>query len=334
MDSILEFTDVSIEYRQHNQHAVIVDRLSLQLRKAEIFGLVGESGCGKSTTALAIANLLPEYFSIVSGSINYLGQDVSEFSARNRLEYLGGEIGFIFQDPITSLNPLMKIGDQISEKLHLHSNLNNSQIYERVIEVLGDVSLPCNKEFLNKYPHELSGGMCQRIMIAIALINRPQLIIADEPTTSLDPTIQAQILYLLKHVRDKYQCTVILISHDFGVINQVCDNVAVMYAGAVVERAKVSELLSHPIHPYSIGLMASIPALNKKGQPLTCIPGNVQIADNQGAECVFANRCRHRTNDCLRAKPNLVQVSQNHFVRCCASHIKGGERNAESPTIS
>ena len=332
MDKVLEIAELSIEYKQHNDRLMIVEQLSLQIGKSEIFGIVGESGCGKSTTALAIANLLPENITVVSGSIRYLRQDLIGLSNEERLEYLGKEIGIIFQDPMTSLNPLVKIGIQISEKLYLHSDLDKKQIEERTLEVLGEVGLPKDKEFLGRFPHELSGGMRQRVMIAIALINKPQLIIADEPTTSLDPTIQAQILHLLKEIKEKYQCTIILISHDFGVVKQICDRVAVMYAGQIVESANVSELFNHPNHPYTIGLMASIPSIDKRGQLLTCIPGSIRITDHQKNQCIFVNRCSKKNEDCFQGMPNFVQINQGHFSRCFAN-CRSGDEGAKNDVV-
>jgi oligopeptide/dipeptide ABC transporter, ATP-binding protein, C-terminal domain len=333
MDKVLEITELSIEYKRHNECLVIVEQLSLKIGKSEIFGIVGESGCGKSTTALAIADLLPENIAVVSGSIRYLGRDLIGLSNEEYLEYLGKEIGIIFQDPMTSLNPLVKVGVQISEKLYLHSNLDKKQIEERTLEVLGEVGLPKDKEFLGRFPHELSGGMRQRVMIAIALINKPQLIIADEPTTSLDPTIQAQILHLLKEIKEKYQCTIILISHDFGVVKQICDRVAVMYAGQIVESANVSELFNHPNHPYTIGLMASIPSIDKRGQLLACIPGSIQIADHQKNRCTFVNRCSKATEECFQGMPNFVQINQGHFSRCFAN-CRSSNEGAKNDVIS
>jgi len=327
MDNVLRITDLSVEYKQYNNKMTIVNRLSFQVNKAEIFGIIGESGCGKSTTALSIAGLLPDNITIASGAISFLGKDLATLSKRGRLEYLGKEIGFIFQDPITSLNPLMKIGEQISERLYLYSDLDKNQIENRVSEVLSEVGLPNGKEFLVKYPHELSGGMRQRVMIAIALVNNPKLIIADEPTTSLDSTIQAQILYLLTKIRDKYGCTILLISHDFGVVNQICDKVAVMYSGQIVESADTLSLLKIPVHPYTIGLMASIPHVNKKGEALTGIPGTVRIADNHENQCVFAHRCIKSTEKCFSSKPTLIHISQDHYYRCFVE--QGGGSNAE-----
>jgi len=323
MNAFLNIQNISVEYRpdgKNGKNVKIVDDLSLKLNKGEIFGIIGESGCGKSTLALAIANLLPDNFHITAGLIEYLGEDLTKISNNEYLKLLGEEIGFIFQDPMTSLNPLLKIGYQISERLHLHSKLNSAQITHRTLEVMQEVGLANASHVLGKYPHELSGGMRQRVMIAIALVNKPNLIIADEPTTSLDPTIQAQILQLLHKIKENYKCTIIFISHDFGVINQLCDKVAVMYAGELVEIMEVANLFKNAMHPYTKGLINSIPSLQKRGQPLYCIPGSVLALENKLSGCAFAERCLQHTSLCTNNKPVFMELGQNHLVKC---HLSG-----------
>lgn len=292
----------------------IVNDLSIKINKKEILGIIGESGCGKSTTALTIANLLPSNFRVVSGSIKFDGTDVLNLTKRDHLDYLKSKIGFIFQDPMTSLNPLLTVGKQVSEKLIL-CGIKKCIAYKRAIETMKEVGLLEAEILFYKYPYELSGGMRQRIMIAIAIINKPQLIIADEPTTALDPTIQAQILQLLKLINNNYNCSILLISHNFGVINQICDRLAVMYKGEILEQSQTNIIFENPKHPYTKGLMECLPDPSKKGVPIKSIPGGLDF-HNCDKGCNFSDRCAIKTSLCLEEHPAINHINSDHYVRC------------------
>lgn len=313
---LLRVTDLSIGIKGNEEINNAVNGVSFNIGAGEILGIVGESGCGKSITALSIAGLLPKSAVITGGSINFNGTELKEVDKIDMRKIQGKDISMIFQEPMTSLNPLMKIGKQVAEGLEIHYKLTKNEIKERVIEAFKEVGLPRAEELYNYYPHQLSGGMRQRVMIALAIVCRPKLIIADEPTTALDVTIQAQILGLLKKINREHNTSMLFISHDLGVINQLCDKVSVMYAGSTVEQGTAKDILSHPIHPYTKGLIGSIPDRSKKGKRLSNIPGKVPPITVRSVGCCFAPRCSRACDTCFAQKPEFVDLGLNHKA-CC-----------------
>jgi len=290
-----------------------VDGLSYSLAKGETLGVVGESGCGKSISALSILRLVPPPGRIVGGAIRYQGRNLLALSEAAMRSLRGNRISMIFQEPMTSLNPVLTIGRQIAETVKLHQNLSGDAAKERAVEMLRLVHIPDAETRLRQYPHELSGGMRQRVMIAMALACNPQVLIADEPTTALDVTIQAQILDLIAELKDKLGTAVILITHDLGVVAETAQRVVVLYAGRKVEEAPVEALFDSPLHPYTQGLMAAIPKLAQGARRLNEIPGSVQHA---AAGCSFAARCPRASEQCRAESPALTEPRPGHFVAC------------------
>lgn len=294
-----------------------VNDVSFEVGEGETLGLVGESGCGKSVTSLSIMKLIPNPpGKIISGSILFEGQDIVNISENEMHTIRGNKISMIFQEPMTALNPVFTVGHQISEVFTLHQNISKKEAKEKTIELLKIVGIPEPEKRFNQYPFELSGGMRQRVMIAMALTCNPKLLIADEPTTALDVTIQAQILELIKDMQKKYNSAVILITHDLAVIAETVDHVAVMYAGVIVEKTEVKELFKNPMHPYTIGLLNSIPILGQRGKELQEIPGRVPNLIDLPKGCYFADRCNKRMPICSQQDCELKEVKPGHFVRC------------------
>jgi oligopeptide/dipeptide ABC transporter ATP-binding protein len=297
-----------------------VDGVDFEVKRGEIFGLVGESGCGKSVTALSILRLIDPPGRIVDGEVYFADIALHEFTEREMADLRGRRISMIFQQPVSSLNPVFTGGDQVAEVLKIHWDMEKEEAWNRSVELFKTVGIPDAEDKVNAYPHELSGGQAQRVMIAMALATVPELLIADEPTTALDVTIQAQILDLLKELRTKMETSVILITHDLGVIAEMVDRVAVMYAGNIVEQADVNNLFEDPIHPYTKGLMASIPMLGKVTDRLDVIPGSVPNLINLPPGCRFAPRCRsrveYRLEICTKREPDLFPLKPGHLVRC------------------
>ncbi|WP_156289565.1 ABC transporter ATP-binding protein [Oceanobacillus salinisoli] len=282
----------------------------------EVIGIVGESGCGKSLTSQAILGILPDNAAVKQGKVSYKEKDLLKYNEREWQQVRGKEISIIFQEPMTALNPLLTIGKQISEVLKKHTNLSKSERKKRTIEMMQEVGLPRAEELYKAYPHQLSGGMRQRVVIAIALIAEPDLIIADEPTTALDVTIQAQVLELFRKIKLQRKSSMIFISHDWGVIRHVCDRVLVMYAGHIVEEGTVSEILKHPKHPYTKGLIQSIPDHRKRGMELYTIPGKVPSLQERKGGCPFADRCLERMEQCGELYPESRLLEGTHAVKC------------------
>lgn len=301
-----------------------VDDVSFGVDNGKILGIVGESGCGKSMTALSIMRLVPPPGKIVSGEIFFDGQDLLKLSDEGIRNLRGNRITMIFQDPMTSLNPVFTIGDQIAEILRTHRGLKRSRAMEKAESLLQRVGIPDPGRRIGEYPHQLSGGMRQRVMIAMAIACEPSLIIADEPTTALDVTIQAQILRLLKGLTETLQTALILISHDLGVIAETADEVAVMYAGKIVEYAATRELFASPLHPYTIGLMESIPRFgeNHRERRLKAIKGGVPRLSELPEGCKFNPRCKYIIERCRTEEAELIDVCGGHFVRCWVD-VKG-----------
>ncbi len=294
-----------------------VDDVSFSIRQGETLGLVGESGSGKTMTALSILRLLPNSAKIVNGEIIFNGKDLARVSEAEMREVRGNKISMIFQDPMTSLNPVYNVRFQISEAILAHKKMRRSEVYQRVLELLKLVGIPSPENRLRDFPHEFSGGMRQRIMIAIALACNPQLLIADEPTTALDVTIQAQVLELMKELRAKIGTSILLITHDLGVIAEMCDRVAVMYAGQIVEYADVYSVFKNPTHPYTVGLLRSLPGLNiGLGRKLYSIEGVVPDMVNMPSGCRFHPRCSKVMDRCRTEAPPFYIVEPKHYSRC------------------
>ena len=307
----------------------VLDSISLQVHAGETLALVGESGCGKSITSLALMGLLPTSARVKQGEIAFLQKDLLRLSARDYADIRGNELAMIFQEPMTSLNPAFTLGDQLSEAVMRHRNVSRREAMQEALHILEKVQIPAPEMRLKAYPHQLSGGMRQRVMIAMALINRPKLLIADEPTTALDVTIQAQILSLLNTLKAETGTAVLMITHDLGVVAEVAQRVAVMYAGQVVETGDVAEIFNDPQHPYTIGLMGSIPSLGARSSSLATIPGTVPLPEQMPAGCRFATRCPFAETRCHQHKPALTAFGDHHQVACFRApleqHISLGE---------
>ena len=314
-NTVLEIKDLEVELLSEKGPLPVIDKVNLSIKEGEIVGIVGESGCGKSMLASAIMNLLNSPAQIAAGTIFYEGQDMTTLSTKEFQKIRGNEISMIFQEPMTSLNPLMKVGKQIEEAIKAHEKVTTAELKERAIAAIRDVGIPQPEKVYHDIPSRLSGGMRQRIMIAMALVCHPKLLICDEPTTALDVTIQAQILRLIKKLRDETNTAVIFISHDMGVIYQMVDRVVVMYAGQFVESAPCKKLFEKPLHPYTIGLQNAIPQINKLQSSLQDIPGSVPMLDNLPEGCLFAPRCPFAKAECFTKKVPLKHYD-DHDVRC------------------
>ena len=294
-----------------------VEQVSFEIQPGEILSLVGESGCGKSVTGLSILGLIPSPPGrIVHGEILFDGKNLLQLKEKEMERVRGNEISMIFQEPMTSLNPVFTIGDQIMEAITLHQSVDRSEARKRTIEMLDRVQIPAPETRIDAYPHQLSGGMRQRAMIAMALSCQPKLLIADEPTTALDVTIQAQVLRLLKEIQREMGMAVMLITHDLGVVTEIADRVAVMYAGRIVEVASIGAIFGHMRHPYTKGLLDSIPQLTEKKKRLNAIPGQVPNPLSLPVGCKFHPRCYLMIEDCKKEEPSLSQVDGDHFSRC------------------
>ena len=314
-NTVLVIKDLEVELYSEKGPLPVIDKVNLSIKEGEIVGIVGESGCGKSMLASAIMNLLNSPAKIAAGTIFYDGQDMTTLSSKEFQKIRGNEISMIFQEPMTSLNPLMKVGKQIEEAIKAHEKATNAELKERAIAAIREVGIPQPEKVYHDIPSRLSGGMRQRIMIAMALVCHPKLLICDEPTTALDVTIQAQILRLIKKLRDETNTAVIFISHDMGVIYQMVDRVVVMYAGQFVESAPCKKLFEKPLHPYTIGLQNAIPQINKQQSSLQDIPGSVPMLDNLPEGCLFAPRCPFAKTECFTKKVPLKHYD-DHDVRC------------------
>lgn len=296
-----------------------IDGINFHTDENEILGIVGESGCGKSVTCQSVLRLYDEKYSArIEGEVLFQGENLLEYSERKMESIRGHAISMVFQDALSALNPVMKIGDQIIEGILLHNKgMSKAEAKERALHILKLVGIPAYKERFEQYPHELSGGMRQRIMIAIALVCEPKILIADEPTTALDVTIQAQIMNLIVRLKEKLGMSVILITHDLAVVAETCDRVVVMYLGQIVEEAKVRELFQSPAHPYTKGMMMSIPSMSEE-QPerLYVIQGTVPLLSQIPSGCRFAPRCEYATERCKKEMPELMELKNGHKVRC------------------
>jgi oligopeptide/dipeptide ABC transporter ATP-binding protein len=297
-----------------------VDGVDFQVLPGEILGLVGESGCGKSVTSFSILRLVDDPGRIVEGEVFFEGQNMQDLSTEEMVNMRGNRISMIFQQPHSSLNPVFKVGAQIAEVFQIHSEMSKEDAWEQAVELLKLVGIPDADDKAHSYPHEMSGGQAQRVMIAMALALKPQLLIADEPTTALDVTIQAQILDLMLDLRNQMSTSVILITHDLGLIAEMADRVAVMYAGQIIEQTNVTTLFQQPLHPYTQGLIASVPVLGKVKDELAVIPGSVPNLIDMPQGCRFSPRCMARVENhleiCKEVEPDLINVDKDHTVRC------------------
>jgi oligopeptide/dipeptide ABC transporter ATP-binding protein len=317
---LLEINNLKTYFTTMDGIVRAVDGVSLDIQPGKTLGLVGESGCGKSVTSFSIMRLISPPGKIVQGEILFEGRNLLEMSEKEMTNIRGNRISMIFQQPQTSLNPVFKVGDQIAEVLQIHGQIKKGQDWARAVELLKLVGIADAERKAHAYPHQMSGGQAQRVMIAMALALNPELLIADEPTTALDVTIQAQILDLIRALRTELDTAVILITHDLGVIAEMADNVAVMYAGYIVEQSSVKALFAKPLHPYTQGLIESIPVLGKIKERLEVIPGSVPNLVNLPPGCRFAARCKAREKFglqiCTQVEPELVNVLPGHSVRC------------------
>lgn len=322
MDKILEVNNLKFSFKTYGGIVQSVRGVSFDVGEGEVIGIVGESGCGKSVTAQCLVRLNPEppgFFE--DGTIKYKGKEITKMSEKELRAIRGVEIGFIFQDPMTSLNPTMKVGKQIEEIFIQRKLYNKSELKEKALEILKLVGISDGERRYNQYPHELSGGMKQRVMIAIALVGQPSVVIADEPTTSLDVTIEAQILDLLKDLQNKTKTSIILITHDLGVIAKMCDRVLVMYGGKIVERGKVDDIFYNTKHPYTSGLLGSIASLEtEKGVELTPIEGTPPDLFSPPPGCPFAARCQYAMEICYDKMPPEYELSKEHKTVCWLEH--------------
>ena len=325
-DIILEVKDLCVEFRTAEGTVQAVDHLSYVLHKGEKLGIVGESGSGKSVSSLGMMQLIPNPPGQITGwEILYLGRDLVKTSERDMQKIRGNEISMIFQEPMTSLNPIIKCGKQIAESLRLHRGMKKKEAMEEAIRMMKAVGIANPEVRAHEYPHQMSGGMRQRVMIAMALACQPQILIADEPTTALDVTIQAQILDLMENLKQKTGTSILFITHDLGVVAEVCDDVVVMYSGRVVEKGDVRSIFASPSHPYTRGLLASIPKLGECAEELESIPGNVPNPKYMPQGCKFAPRCSCAFDKCREEEPGFYDVGEGHMSRCWLCEKKGGD---------
>lgn len=319
MENVLEIKNLKTYFFTRRGVVPAVDGVDMRIGKGQVIGVVGESGCGKSMTAMSIVRLLSYPGKIVEGEILLEGQDLAQASEKRMREIRGNDISVIFQEPMTSLNPVLTVGKQVREAVLLHQKVSKKEARERVIEMFRQVGIPEPEERYRSYPHQLSGGLRQRVMIAMAMICNPKLLLADEPTTALDVTIEAQILHLMKQLQEKRGTAILLITHNLGVVAEICDYVYVMYAGKIVEQADVFTLFREPLHPYTSGLIRSIPKVHEQeggGQRLYTIKGMVPNLLHMPEGCAFCPRCEHATERCRLEKPELYDRGDGHRVRC------------------
>ncbi len=315
--NLLTIQNLAVQFYTYKSIVHAIGGLNLQIQKGETFGLVGESGCGKSVTAMSILRLIPiPPGKISSGRIWFEGEDLLTKSEDEMRRIRGKTISMIFQDPMTSLNPVFSVGDQIETVIRIHQDVKRAEAVARAVEMLTTVGLSDPAALLKKYPHELSGGMAQRVMIAMALACRPSLLIADEPTTALDVTIQAQILALMKQLKEDVNTSILLITHDLGVVAKMCQKVAVMYAGHVVEHGHLWHIYKNPKHPYTQGLLAATPKIGQTKKRLETIEGNVPDLSDPPAGCLFHPRCPVSKRDCALEVNQNIEIEKGHFVSC------------------
>lgn len=314
-DKVLSVRDLQLYFDNDFGSVQILNGINFDIYKGETLGIVGESGCGKSMTSFSIIRLLQSPPARVTGEILFQGQNLLELQESEMQKIRGNRISMIFQEPMTSLNPLFTIGNQLVETFRLHQGMGKKEAMQHAVEMLRMVNVALPEQRVKEYPHQLSGGMRQRVMIAMALACRPELLIADEPTTALDVTVQAQVLDLMRNMQKELNTAIALITHDLGVIKEMCDRVIVLYCGEVMEEAPVKELFRNPQHPYTIGLLSTLPKFGQTGR-LATIPGTVPPAGQFPTGCVFAPRCPYATEKCRNSKPPMVEIDNGHRLRC------------------
>ncbi len=326
-ENLLEVKDLEVTFFTYAGEVKAVRKINYTLKPGEVMGIVGESGSGKSVSSFGVLGLIPEPGKVIGGSILFDGKDVTKLSEKEMLKIRGKDVSMIFQDPMTSLNPVYTVGNQIDEVLKKHTDLNKEQRRARIIELFTLVGINQPERRIKQYPFEFSGGMRQRVMIAMALSCNPKLLIADEPTTALDVTIQAQILELMKELKEKINMAVIFITHDLGVVSEICDRISVMYAGVIIETGTSDQIFYNPQHPYTWGLLASVPKINAdKHERLIPIEGNPVDLINPPAGCPFAPRCKYCMKACLTKMPPACRVEEDHVVSCWLPVKNGMEK--------
>ena len=325
-NNILEIKNLHTYFYTDSGVIKSVDGVDIELREGTTLGIVGESGSGKSVTALSVMGLLMGTTGkVAEGEILFEGRDLTKLDDEERRKMRGEKISMIFQEPMTSLNPVMKIGDQITECILMHNNISKQEAWDKAVEMLKLTGVPRVERMMKEYPFQLSGGQRQRVMIAMALVRKPKILIADEPTTALDVTIQAQILDLMENLKQKTGTSILFITHDLGVVAEVCDDVVVMYSGRVVEKGDVRSIFASPSHPYTRGLLASIPKLGECAEELESIPGNVPNPKYMPQGCKFAPRCSCAFDKCREEEPGFYDVGEGHMSRCWLCEKKGGD---------
>lgn len=325
-NNILEIKNLHTYFYTDSGVIKSVDGVDIELREGTTLGIVGESGSGKSVTALSVMGLLMGTTGkVAEGEILFEGRDLTKLDDEERRKMRGEKISMIFQEPMTSLNPVMKIGDQITECILMHNNISKQEAWDKAVEMLKLTGVPRVERMMKEYPFQLSGGQRQRVMIVMALVCKPKILIADEPTTALDVTIQAQILDLMENLKQKTGTSILFITHDLGVVAEVCDDVVVMYSGRVVEKGDVRSIFASPSHPYTRGLLASIPKLGECAEELESIPGNVPNPKYMPQGCKFAPRCSCAFDKCREEEPGFYDVGEGHMSRCWLCEKKGGD---------
>ena len=325
-NNILEIKNLHTYFYTDSGVIKSVDGVDIELREGSTLGIVGESGSGKSVTALSVMGLLMGTTGkVADGEILFEGRDLTKLNDEERRKMRGEKISMIFQEPMTSLNPVMKIGDQITECILMHNSISKQEAWDRAVEMLKLTGVPRVERMMKEYPFQLSGGQRQRVMIAMALVCKPKILIADEPTTALDVTIQAQILDLMENLKQKIGTSILFITHDLGVVAEICDDVVVMYSGRVVEKEDVKSIFANPSHPYTKGLLASIPKLGACAEELESIPGNVPNPKYMPQGCKFAPRCSCAFDKCREEEPGFYDVGGGHMSRCWLCEKKGGD---------
>ena len=313
--SLLEIKNLSIQFKTDDGLCRAVNNIDLSLEEGDVLGLVGETGAGKTTTALGILRLIPSPpGKITEGEIFFEGKDILKADMAEMRKMRGGKISMIFQDPMSALNPVLQVGDQIAEVIYLHQNCSKAEAMERACQMLEKVGIPAYRA--TDYPHQFSGGMKQRVVIAIALACNPKLLLADEPTTALDVTIQAQVLEMMRGLKEEFGTSMILITHDLGVVAEMCNKVAIMYAGEIIEYGTARHIFKEVAHPYTVGLFGSLPSLDKKEDRLHPINGLMPDPTDLPEGCKFSPRCPYATDECRAKNPELHEISEGHFVRC------------------
>lgn len=323
MEYTLQIQNLKTQFHTAKGIVPVVDDVSIDIPKGKIIGLVGESGCGKSMTAMSVMQLVKKPGKVVDGQIMLMGKNLLDMTKKEMQNVRGNDIAMIFQEPMTSLNPVYTVGKQVREAILLHQDMTKEEAKAKTIEIFRKCGIPEPEKRYNSYPHQLSGGLRQRVMIAMAMVCEPELLIADEPTTALDVTIEAQILKLMKQLRDEHGTSILLITHNMGVVAQMCDYVYVMYAGKVMEQAETFELFRNTCHPYTEGLLSSIPKMDRQVDRLYSIPGVVPNLLHLPKGCSFCTRCQYATEQCREIRPDLTEVNEAHLVRC-NRYEKGG----------